>query len=265
VVVITGASAGIGRAVALAFAERGASVGLIAAGRGGLEATARDVRAAGGRALVLPLDLTDSDHVDGAADAVERELGGIDVWVNNALVSAPTRRPAELRRAATAQYLGGVHGMLAAVHRMVPRDRGVILQVGAGVAGHNMPLWAAWRAAKHAIREFVTSLRAELVTDQSRVRVTTVHVPGVDGLPLDWANRLRRAPEPGPRRIQPDVAARGVVYAAENDVGEDVVVGRSGLARTPHARPRGPTGLRKLRVARRAVRRWARDRWPRQN
>lgn len=276
VVVVTGASAGVGRAVALAFAQRGASVGLIAPLRSGLEATAREVRAAGGQALVLPLDVTDSDHVDGAADAVERELGGIDVWVNNALVSvpAPARRPAELRRAAAASYLGGVHGMLAAVHRMVPRDRGVILQVGAGPTGPSMPLWAAWRAAKHAIKEFIASLRTELVNDQSRVRLTTVHLPGVDGPPLEWASRLPRPSGPGPRLVQPDVAARAIVYAAEHDVGREVVVGMSGAAhsstqpaagrparRATTRRPaRRAFGLKNLRLARRVVTRWARDR-----
>jgi short-subunit dehydrogenase len=159
--------------------------------------------------------------------------------------------------------------MLAAVQRMVPRDRGVILQVGAGVAGHSMPLWAAWRAAKLAIRDFTASLRAELVTDQSRVRVTTVHVPGVDGPPLEWASRLRRPPESKPRVIQPDVTARAVVYAAEHDVGGDVVVGPSGITRDvgrprrdgERRRRRGAFG-RNLRLVHRALRRWTRERWP---
>jgi NADP-dependent 3-hydroxy acid dehydrogenase YdfG len=262
-VVVTGASAGIGRATALAFARCGASLGLIARRRNGLEATAREVRAAGARALVLPLDVADSDHVDGAADAVERELGGIDVWVNNALVPplSPGRRlrPAEFRRAAATSYLGGVHGMLAAVHRMVPRDRGVIVQVGSNVT-LAMPLWAAWRATKHAIQGFIASIRSELVHDQSQVRVTTVHLPELEALPMEWANRLpgRR---PTPRVLPPEAAARAIVYAAEHDVGRDLVVGWSGAAR------RGDTGAPRrhrirsgMRLARRAVRRWARGR-----
>lgn len=276
VVVVTGASAGVGRATALAFALRGASLGLIGRARNGLEATAREVRAAGARAMVLPLDLADSDHVDGAADAVERELGGIDVWVNNALVSAlsPIRRlrPSEFRSAAATSYLGGVHGMLAAVHRMVPRDQGVILQVGSPFA-HVMPLWAAWRAAKQAIHGFIASLRSELLHDQSRVRVTTVHLPECDTLPLEWATRLPGRTPAAARLLPPKTAARAIVYASEHDVGRDLVVGWSGPARRPEDKSPDParTGSRragrrprtlhlKMRLARRVMLRWARPR-----
>jgi NAD(P)-dependent dehydrogenase (short-subunit alcohol dehydrogenase family) len=156
---------------------------------------------------------------------------------------------------------------------MVPRDRGVILQVGAGPTGPSMPLWAAWRAAKHAIKEFIASLRTELINDQSRVRLTAVHLPGVEGPPLEWASRLPRASAPRPRLIQPEVAARAIVYAAEHDVGRDVVVGMSGGARpsvpaggrreghvTTRRRTRRAFGLKNLRLARRVVRRWARSR-----
>jgi NAD(P)-dependent dehydrogenase (short-subunit alcohol dehydrogenase family) len=255
VVVITGASAGVGRATALAFARRGASMGLIARTRNGLEATARDVRAAGGRALVLPLDVADPDHVDGAADAVERELGGIDVWVNNALRPAlsPGRpfRPAEFRRAAAASYLGGVHGMLAAVHRMVPRDRGVIVQVGSTVAPA-MPLWAAWRATREAIQGFLSSLRSELLHDQSRVRVTTVHLPEPEPRPVEWVPRLAR------RVLPPEAAARAIVYASDHDVGRDLVVGWSVARRSGDAgAPRRQWSRSGIRLARRVMRRWA--------
>jgi len=169
VVVITGASGGVGRAAAVAFARRGAQIGLLARGRGGLEGARRDVEEAGGSGLVLPADVADFDQVDAAAAAVEREFGPIDVWVNTAMatVFAPVDRmdPAEYRRVTEVTYLGYVHGTLAALHRMKPRDRGTIIQVGSALAYRSIPLQSAYCAAKAAIRGFTDSLRSELIHD----------------------------------------------------------------------------------------------------
>src|SRR5215208_6083501 len=173
VVVVTGASAGVGRAVVRQFAKDGARIGLLARGRDGLEAARREVEAAGGRALILPTDVADPDAVERAAAAVEHELGPIDIWVNNAMagVFAPVRETtaAEFRRVTEVTYLGYVHGTLAALRRMLPRDRGMILQVGSALCYRGIPLQAAYCAAKHAIQGFHDSLRAELIHDGSRV------------------------------------------------------------------------------------------------
>ncbi|HEX8351911.1 MAG TPA: SDR family oxidoreductase, partial [Pyrinomonadaceae bacterium] len=167
VVVVTGASAGVGRATVREFARRGAHVALVARGRDGLEAARREVEQAGGRALVLPLDVSDADAVERAAERAERELGPIDVWVNNAMVSvfSPVRemRPEEYRRVTEVSYLGYVNGTLAALRRMLPRDRGVIVQVGSALAYRGIPLQSAYCAAKHAVQGFMDSLHAELM------------------------------------------------------------------------------------------------------
>ena len=219
VVVVTGASAGLGRAVVRAFARQGADIGLIARGLDGLEGARREVEADGGRALVLPLDVADADAVDEAADRVERELGPIDVWVNNAMVSvlSPVKEtPAsEFRRVTDVTYLGVVYGTLAALKRMLPRNRGAIVQVGSALAYRGIPLQAAYCAAKHAIQGFTESLRCELLHDGSSVHVSMVQLPAMNTPQFDWVkSRMPRKPQPVPPIYAPEVAADAIVWAA---------------------------------------------------
>jgi NAD(P)-dependent dehydrogenase (short-subunit alcohol dehydrogenase family) len=219
VVVITGASAGVGRATARAFAREGAYIGLLARGRDGLEGARREVEELGGRALVLPIDVVDSDAVERAAAAVERELGPIDIWINNAMVSvfSPVKemRPEEYQRVTEVTYLGVVYGTLAALKRMLPRDRGVIVQVGSALAYRGIPLQSAYCAAKHAIQGFNDSLRSELIHDKSRVRVTMVQLPAMNTPQFSWVkSRLPRQPQPVPPIYQPEVGAEAILFAA---------------------------------------------------
>src|SRR3954453_22881061 len=231
VVVITGASAGVGRATARAFAQRGYDVALIARGQAGLSGAAADVRKRGGRALVLPLDVSDPDAVEAAAARTEEELGPIDVWVNDAMVSvfSPIKemRPEEYRRVTEVTYLGYVHGTLAAYRRMAARDRGVIVQFGLALAYRSIPLQSAYCAAKHAIAGFTDSLRTELIHDGSHVRVTMVNMPALNTPQFDWVrSRLKGRGQPGPPSFEPEVAARAIVHAAEHPRRE-LQVGRS--------------------------------------
>src|SRR5437588_2384661 len=181
VVVITGASAGVGRATVREFARHGAYIGLVARGRDGLEGAKREVEAAGGKALVLPTDVADAEAVEAAAVAVEKQLGPIDIWVNDAMASvfSPVKEmlPKEYERVTAVTYLGAVYGSLAALKRMLPRDRGVIVQVGSALAYRSIPLQSAYCAAKHALRGFTDSLRSELIHRGSRVRLTMVQMP----------------------------------------------------------------------------------------
>jgi NAD(P)-dependent dehydrogenase (short-subunit alcohol dehydrogenase family) len=221
VVMITGASAGIGRAAARAFGHRGASLGLFARGRAGLEAAARDVAAAGGRALILKGDVADPDRVEEAAAALEQTFGPIDVWVNNAMASvfSPVveMEPAEYKRVTEVTYLGVVHGTLSALRRMKPRDRGVIVQVGSALAYRGIPLQSAYCAAKHAMEGFCDSLRAELLHDHSAVQVTMVHLPALNTPQFDWVkSRLPRRAKPVPPIFQPEVAAEAILWAADH-------------------------------------------------
>ena len=222
VVVITGASAGVGRATAREFARHGAHVALVARGREGLEGARREVEQLGGRALVLPLDVSDADAVERAAEATERELGPIDIWVNNAMVSvfSPVKkmRPEEYRRVTEVTYLGYVYGTLAALKRMLPRDRGMIVQVGSALAYRGIPLQSAYCGAKHAIQGFMDSLHAELLHDESNVRVTMVQLPAMNTPQFSWVkSRLPREPQPVPPIYQPEVGARAVYWAAHNE------------------------------------------------
>jgi len=219
IVVVTGASAGVGRAAARAFAAEGASVGLLARGRAGLAAARREVEAAGGRALDLVVDVAQPDQVELAAAAVEEELGPIDVWVNNAMVSvfSPVKETTaeEFRRVTEVTYLGYVNGTLTALKRMLPRDRGTIVQVGSALAYRGIPLQAAYCGAKHAIQGFHDSLRAELIHDESNVRVTMVQMPALNTPQFGWVkSRLPNFPQPVPPIFQPELAAEAIVWAA---------------------------------------------------
>jgi NAD(P)-dependent dehydrogenase (short-subunit alcohol dehydrogenase family) len=219
VVVITGASAGVGRATAREFAARGASLGLIARGVDGLEAAKREVEEAGGRALALSCDVADADGVERAAARVEAELGPIDIWINNAMVSvfSPIREmtPDEIRRVTDVTYHGVVYGTLSALRRMLPRDRGTIVQVGSALAYRGIPLQSAYCGAKHAVQGFTESLRCELLHDRSHVHVTMVQLPALNTPQFSWVkSRLPREPQPVPPIFQPEVAARAIHYAA---------------------------------------------------
>src|SRR5919199_597049 len=218
-VVVTGASAGVGRATAAAFGARGDRVALIARGRAGLEGAARDVERGGGRALILPCDVADAAAVEAAAARAEEELGPIDVWVNCAMASifAFTWQiePDEFRRATEVVYLGFVWGTQAALRRMRPRNRGTIVQVGSALAYRGIPLQAAYCGGKHAIQGFTESVRAELIHDRSAVHVTSVHLPGLNTPQFGWVrSRLPHHPQPVPPIYQPEVAARAIVWAA---------------------------------------------------
>jgi NAD(P)-dependent dehydrogenase (short-subunit alcohol dehydrogenase family) len=222
VVVVTGASAGVGRATVRAFARRGARLGLLARGHDGLQAAAHDVRAMGGEALVLPTDVADAAQVEAAAEAVEQAFGPIDIWVNNAMVSvfSPIKEMTaeEFQRVTAVTYLGYVYGTLAALRRMLPRDQGLIIQVGSALAYRGIPLQAAYCAAKHAVQGFTESLRCELLHDQSNVRVTMVQMPALNTPQFNWVkSRLPRKPQPVPPIFQPEVAADAIVWAAQQD------------------------------------------------
>ncbi len=222
VVVVTGASAGVGRATAQAFAELGSSIGLIARGREGLEAARRDVEARGGRGLVLPADVGDAQAVEDAGAIVEQRFGPIDVWVNNAMLSvfSPVKqmRAEEYRRVTEVTYLGYVHGTLSALRRMLPRDRGIVIQVGSALAYRGIPLQSAYCAAKHAIQGFCDSLRCELIHDGSKVRLTMVQMPAMNTPQFGWVkSRLPRKGQPVPPIFQPEVAAQAIVWAAFHD------------------------------------------------
>jgi NAD(P)-dependent dehydrogenase (short-subunit alcohol dehydrogenase family) len=204
-----------------AFAKAGYDVGLIARGEDGLRAAAREVEEAGGRALVLPLDVSDAAAVEAAAATVERELGAIDVWVNNAMLSvfSPVKEMTaeEYERVTQVTYLGFVYGTLAALRRMSPRDRGAIIQVGSALAHRSIPLQSAYCGAKHAIAGFTQSLRCELLHDGSKVTVSMVQLPAMNTPQFGWVkSRLPRKPQPVPPIYQPEVAADAILWAARH-------------------------------------------------
>lgn len=221
VVVVTGASAGVGRATVREFAKAGAHIGLVARGRERLEEAACEVRQAGGHAIVLPVDVADESAVESAADKVERELGPIDIWINNAMatVVAPFMAvmPDEFRRATEVTYFGQVHGLRAALSRMLPRDRGTVVLVGSALAYRGIPLQSAYCGAKHAVQGLFDSVRAELIHRSSNVHVTMVQLPGLNTPQFDWA-RVHLAHEHRPLGTvyQPEVAARAIHFAAHS-------------------------------------------------
>jgi NAD(P)-dependent dehydrogenase (short-subunit alcohol dehydrogenase family) len=220
-VVVTGASAGIGRAAARLFGARGANVGLIARGQAGLDSTARDVEEAGGKALAISADVADYAQVTTAAQEVEKRFGPIDVWINVAFTSvfAPFAdiSAEEFRRVTEVSYLGFVHGTMAALTLMRPRGRGTIVQVGSALGERSIPLQSAYCGAKHAINGFTSSLRCELLHENSGVHVTVVQMPAVNTPQFSWVrSRLPKHPQPVPPIYQPEVAARGVLFAADH-------------------------------------------------
>jgi NAD(P)-dependent dehydrogenase (short-subunit alcohol dehydrogenase family) len=220
-VVVTGASSGVGRAVARAFGQAQARVGLIARNAEALEHAAEEIRSAGGEALVLPLDVANAPAVEAAADTVEEHFGPIDVWVNDAMVTvmSPVREMTadEFKRVTEVNYLGTVHGTLTALHRMLPRNRGTIIQIGSALAYRSIPLQSAYCASKAAIRGFTDSLRSELLHDKSGVRITMLQLPAVNTPQFDVSrSRMPRHPQPVPPIYQPEVIAGAVLYAAKH-------------------------------------------------
>jgi len=221
VVVITGASAGVGRAAARKFARHGARIGLLARGVDGLKAAQREVQKLGSEALIIPTDVANAEQVEAAAEKVETELGPIDIWVNNAMTSvfSPIKKmmSEEFRRVTEVTYLGYVYGTLAALKRMLPRNRGVIVQVGSALAYRGIPLQAAYCAAKHAIQGFCDSLRCELLHDKSNVKVTMLQMPALNTPQFGWVkSRLPHKAQPVPPIFQPEVAAEAIYFAAHN-------------------------------------------------
>jgi NAD(P)-dependent dehydrogenase (short-subunit alcohol dehydrogenase family) len=221
VVVVTGASAGVGRATAQAFGRRGDRVALLARGENGLAGARAEVESLGGTALPIAVDVADAEQVEAAAERVEQELGPIDVWVNDAMttVFSPFKEltAGEYRRATEVTYLGYVWGTMAALKRMLPRDRGTIVQVGSALAYRAIPLQAPYCAAKFAIRGFTDSIRTELMHDKSNVHVTMVQLPAVNTPQFNWCRtRLPNHPQPVPPIYQPEVPAEAIVWAAEH-------------------------------------------------
>jgi short-subunit dehydrogenase len=228
VVVITGASGGVGRSTARLFAERGASLALLARGADALEATKREVEARGGRAIALPTDVSQFGQVQSAAATAERELGPIDYWINNAMVSMYSpfvgMSPEEFRHIVEVTFLGTVHGTKCALERMLPRDRGTIIQVGSALAFRSIPLQSGYCASKHAIEGFTESLRSELIHEKSKVRLTIVNMPALNTTQFTWTkNKMSHKVRPTGTIYQPEVAADAILFAAEHDRREVMV------------------------------------------
>jgi NADP-dependent 3-hydroxy acid dehydrogenase YdfG len=219
VVVVSGASGGVGRAIAHAFAKRGACVGLLARGQRALEHAAREVESLGGTALAVSTDVAQHEQVEAAAKAVEERFGDIDIWVNDAMATVFARfidtKPEEFRRATEVTYLGTVYGTMVALERMIARDRGMIVQVGSALSYRAIPLQAAYCGAKFGIRGFTDSIRTELLHDKSRVRITMVQLPGVNTTQFNWCrSKLPEHPMPVPPIYQPEIPAEAVYWAA---------------------------------------------------
>src|SRR2546425_3548459 len=272
VVVITGASAGVGRATAREFGRHGASIGLIARDTERLEAARKEIESLGGRALVLPCDVSDPEQVEKSAAAVEEAFGAIDVWVNNAMASvfSPVElmTPDEFKRVTEVTYLGVVYGTISALRRMRRRDRGTIVQVGSALVYRSIPLQSAYCAAKHAVAGFTDSLRCELIHERSRIHLTMVQMPALNTPQFSWVkSRLPNAAQPVPPIFQPEVAARAIYWAAHHRRRElavglptvaaitaqkliptllDRYLGRTGFAAQPTAESRDPAAANNL-------------------
>jgi short-subunit dehydrogenase len=222
VVVVTGASAGVGRSTARAFAREGAHVGLIARDTEGLHVAAREMSEMGGKGLAVPADVADAAQVEAAAERIEQELGPIDVWVNNAMTTIFGRvadvTPAEFRRATEVTYLGTVYGTMSALRRMLVRNSGRIIQVGSALAYRSIPLQAAYCGAKHAIAGFTDSLRTELIHDHRNIQLTMVQLPAMNTPQFTWCrSKMPRQPQPVPPIFQPEVAAERIVWASHHN------------------------------------------------
>lgn len=232
VVVVTGASGGIGRATAVRFGSQGAKVALLARGEKGLEGAREQIESAGGIALPVEIDVANHDEVEVAAEKVERELGPIDVWVNVAFTSVFAEfskiSAEEFKRVTEVNYLGYVYGAMSALRRMLPRDRGTIVHVGSALAYRGIPLQSAYCGSKHAIQGFHESLRCELLHNRSKVKVTMVQMPAVNTPQFDWVlNRLPKPAQPVPPIYQPEVAAGAVLHAASHPRRREYWVGGS--------------------------------------
>ena len=222
VVVVTGASAGVGRATVRAFAREGAHIGLIARDTEGLYAASREVDEAGGKGLAVPADVADAAQVEAAAARIEEDLGPIAVWVNNAMTTVFARvadiTPEEFKRATEVTYLGTVYGTMAALRRMLPRNAGRIIQVGSALAYRSIPLQAAYCGAKHAIAGFTDSLRTELIHDRRNIHLTMVQLPAMNTPQFTWCrSKMPRHPQPVPPIFQPEVAAERIVWASHHN------------------------------------------------
>jgi short-subunit dehydrogenase len=232
-VVVTGASAGLGRAIAREFGRRESNVVLLARGEAGLKGAAVDVERAGGHAHIIPTDVADAEAVERAAQEAEQRFGPIDIWINNAMVTvlAPAKemKPEEYKRATEVTYLGVVYGTLAALRRMLPRDRGTIVQVGSAMAYRSIPLQSAYCGAKHAILGFTDSVRCELLHDKSKLRLTMVQMPAMNTTQFGWVrNKMSHKSQPVPPIFEPEVGARAVYWAAHHNR-RQVYVGTSSV------------------------------------
>lgn len=233
VCVITGGSAGVGRATAIHFAKQGWNVAVLARGQPGIESTCAEIERMGAAALPFAVDVADPEAVFAAADAVTRRWGKIDVWINSAMATVFGRiddmTPAEFRRVTEVTYLGQVHGTLAALRHMKPRGRGTIVQVGSALAYRSIPLQSAYCAAKSAVRGFTDSLRSELIHEKSAVRVTMVQLPAVNTPQFDWArNHLPHRLQPVPPIYQPETIA-AAIYEAARSAPREMWIGKATL------------------------------------
>ena len=221
VVVITGASAGVGRSITYAFAKEGASIALIARGKEKLESTLKEVKQLGGQGMIFPLDISDYEKLETAAELIEKELGLIDIWINNAMVTVlgevKDLSPEEIKRVIEVNYLGSVNGILIANRFFSHRNKGHIIQIGSALAYISIPLQSAYCASKHAIHGFIQSYRIELKINKSKIKISEVHLPAVNTPQFEWMrNHMPAHPMPVPPIYNPDLIAKAVLYIAHH-------------------------------------------------